>query len=326
LCIVLAACSSAESSARPTSDSGAPEIALDHAGDASDSSAPEIALDHAGDASDSGAPDTAIDHASDDPLAAFGAYNFTFENRPVAEQIDLLAGNGYRHLSFWWEPQGTIDLENFLADERVATRALPVLAVLFAIDASRAHDISRTRAAVAALAGRNIALWLLLRGQVDDSILVSVVREVADIARDSGVRVVLYPHQGDVMADAEDALRIQRAAERTNVGISLHLCHEFKAGNRDRLREVIDHVVGAVEIATINGTDTDIDTQRSDWEQTIKPLDAGDFDVENNYFLPLWRAGYRGPLVLHTYGITDPPEQHLRRSAERFRSMAARAN
>jgi sugar phosphate isomerase/epimerase len=244
----------------------------------------------------------------------------------VPDQIDLLAGNGFRHLSFWWEPQGTIALADFLADERVKNRTLPVLAVLFAVDAAQAHDTSRTRAAVEALAGREIVLWLLVRGLVDDSTVTRVVREVADIAATGGVRVVLYPHQGDVMAGAEDALRIQRAAARANVGVSLHLCHELKAGNRDRLSDVIDDVVSALDIATINGAETDIDARSTDWGQTIKPLDAGDFDVENRYFVPLWRAGYRGPLVLHTYGITDPPEEHLRRSAERFRGMAARAN
>jgi sugar phosphate isomerase/epimerase len=325
--IVLAACSSAETPARltPSHDGSAGAAGTTGTFGAAGSGG-DAASSGASAGGSGGAPDAAIDHEGGGQVAAVGTYNFTLENRPVPDQIALLAGNGYRHLSFWWEPQGTIALADFLADERVRNRTLPVLAVLFAVDASQTHDVSRTRAVVDALAGRGIVLWLLLRGQIDDSIVIRVVREVADIAVSSGVRVVLYPHQGDVMADAEDALRIQRAAERTNVGISLHLCHELKAGNRDRLSDVIDKVVSAVDIATINGADTDIDARSTDWSQTIKPLDAGDFDVENNYFVPLWRAGYRGPLVLHTYGITDPPEEHLRRSAERFRSMAARAN
>lgn len=254
---------------------------------------------------------------------ALGAYNFTIEDRSVSDQVGLLVANGYRHVSFRWPPQGKIPVEAFLSQPRVADGTLSVLAVLFTLPVDRPHDRQRTADAVARLAGTDVALWLLLPGNATDPVLIERVREVSDLARPHGVSVVLYPHVGHPMADAEDARRIRNAAGREGVSISLHLAHEFKAGNRDRLAEVIRAVVGGVSIATINGTDTRVSPVPDDWSRTILPLDEGDFDVRGRYLSVLRDAGYRGPIVLQTFGIDDPPAEHFRRSAEAWREMVS---
>lgn len=50
-----------------------------------------------------------------------------------------------------------------------------------------------------------------------------------------------------------------------------------------------------------------------------------DLDVQREYLLPLARAGYQGPLVLQTFGLTDPPEEHLRRSLAAWRRRSTEA-
>ena len=254
---------------------------------------------------------------------SLGAYNFTIEDRPVSDQVGLLVANGYRHVSFRWPPEGKIPLEAFLADPRVADGTLSVLAVLLTSAVNQPHDAQRTADAAARLAGTGISLWLLMPGSASEGTVVQRVREVADLAAPQGVPVVLYPHVGQVMADAEDARRIALAAGRGNVSISLHLAHELKAGNQHRLTEVIRTVVGGVTIATINGTDTEVSPAPNDWSRTILPLGDGDFDVEARYLDVLLAAGYGGPVALQTFGIAEPPESHYARSANVWRDWTS---
>jgi len=253
---------------------------------------------------------------------SLGALNFTIESRPVAAQIDLLLANGYQHISFWGSANGGRSVAEYFADERVANGELSIAGVLYDINVDQGDDPVVTAKLLGELEGKGAALWLLLEGQ-DQERLVDTVRTIADLAEARRVPVVLYPHQFTAMPDAESANQLRLTAERANVSLSLHLCHELKAGNRDRLAEVIHHVIGSVSLATVSGADTDFDTQSSDWTHTIMPLDRGDFDVQEQYVRPLLEAGYSGPIVLHTFGITDPPEDHYQRSAQRWREMVS---
>ncbi len=73
-------------------------------------------------------------------------------------------------------------------------------------------------------------------------------------------------------------------------------------------------------LASIHGAARETDTPG--WSTTIQPLDRGDLDVRNTYLLPLIRSGYTGPVLLHTFGIEGPPEEHFHRSAEAWRRMS----
>ena len=57
------------------------------------------------------------------------------------------------------------------------------------------------------------------------------------------------------------------------------------------------------------------------WDDAIQPLDQGTHDLLP-FLGALDAAGYDGPVVLHTFGITNSPG-HLRRSLEAYDKLLA---
>ena len=60
-----------------------------------------------------------------------------------------------------------------------------------------------------------------------DERAVRIVRDIADRARQAGVRVALYPHVGYWVQRVEDAMRIVKA-DRENLGLCFNLYHWLK--------------------------------------------------------------------------------------------------
>lgn len=246
----------------------------------------------------------------------FGAFHFTIEGRPPDLQIDLLMAAGYGGIMIQWP--GVEAYRRFADHPAVRTGAFAIVAVLTDLNTQVPVDADRIAGMARELAATRTALWTLVAGEKDRDKLVATVSTAADAAKPFGVDVVVYPHDQFAIEDVSESLPVVMAAARSNLKTSIHLCHEFKAGNRDRLAAVISQAAGWIALASINGTHRDADTSTG-WDRGILPLDEGDFDVRNGYLRPLVEAGYRGPILLHTFGITQPPEEHYVRSMRWWR-------
>ncbi len=253
-----------------------------------------------------------------------GSFNFTLEARPVAAQVQLMASTGYQGVAMLYDPDV---LREYRATPAVADGRLPVLMVLYGVIAEDGVDPATVRAAMQAiLAARALpCLHIPAFSTVGVDRLATIAGQVADIVRDVDPNAVLalYPHAGEPMADAEDALDVMIRSGRPNVRLSLHLCHELKAGHQNRLAEVIARVSRHMVLATINGADIEREANLFDYSRSIRPLAAGEFDVERLYLRPLLDAGYEGPFILHTFGLSEPPETHFPESWARWRRMIA---
>ena len=78
--------------------------------------------------------------------------------------------------------------------------------------------------------GRNVQFALLLNGATpsDPSVdprAVKILREMSDLARDSGSQLLLYPHVGSWVERIEDSVRVAEKVDRANVGVMFNLCH-----------------------------------------------------------------------------------------------------
>ncbi|MFW6164013.1 MAG: sugar phosphate isomerase/epimerase family protein [Planctomycetota bacterium] len=186
----------------------------------------------------------------------------------------------------------------------------------------------RLKEAVKLLEGRGTMLAVLVKGAKPSAVEadqrgVAVLREIADLAAQGGLRVAIYPHTNDWAETVEDALRVVRKADRENLGVMFNLCHWLKCGGETTeleplLRDAMPHLFAV----TINGADAGLG-RRGGWDRLIQPLGSGTFDV--HALLRILRTlGYTGPVGLQCYGLRGDARDHLARSMAAWKRLQER--
>ena len=179
------------------------------------------------------------------------------------------------------------------------------------------------------LKGRDVMLALLIGGlapsdTAGDARAVEIIREIADMARESNVRVALYPHTGDWLERVEDAVRVVRKVGRPNVGVMFNLCHWLKVDDEQNLKPLLASAMPYLFAVSIHGADraAEIRAGKGNW---IQPLDSGSFDV---YALlkTLRDLGYKGPIGLQCWGIGGDARDYLARSMAAWRELVERVD
>ncbi|MGO8746953.1 MAG: sugar phosphate isomerase/epimerase family protein [Thermoguttaceae bacterium] len=191
------------------------------------------------------------------------------------------------------------------------------------LDKTPAYD-PQFKKAVRELKGTGVLLWLTVLGGKygqEDEKAVGIVREIADLAATSGLRVALYPHTGFYVATTADALRLTKKVDRKNLGATLNLCHELMTDQGAKLDETIREVAPYLFVVSINGAD--VKQPGYSWDRLIQPLGRGDFDV-CGFLRNLKAAGYRGPIGLQCYAVPGDKLENLRQSIKTWRKYSAR--
>ena len=250
----------------------------------------------------------------------FGVFDFDLRGEDPAAQIHSLDGIGFDGIAV--PLQSAKDLAKLEAYQQ-AKPDLKLFAALYYIDHSKPGNFNRDhfRKVVEKLATMNAKVWLILSGPKGaDEKVVALVREAADIAAVAKVGISLYPHHKTAVETAEEALVIFKKADRPNLTISVHQCHELRRGNVDRLDEVMTAVGPYMDIVTICGSDRKTVYDSPDWNDAIKPLGEGDYDPRE-FLRALKRHNFKGPIILHTFGLKNRPADHYRKSYELFQKM-----
>lgn len=175
------------------------------------------------------------------------------------------------------------------------------------------------REAIEQLKGRDTVIWLTLRGSVrdNDAQAVTAVRQVADWARGSKLRVALYPHTGFHVARLADAVRVADKVNRDNVGVTFNLCHYLKTDGDQGIDGALRKALPRLFLVSINGADRG-DTRKMGWNRLIQTLDRGSFDVKS-VLTTLRRLGYAGPVGLQCYAVRGDPHRNLTGSMRAWR-------
>ena len=114
--------------------------------------------------------------------------------------------------------------------------------------------------AITQLANRKAIVWLYLGGKrpatpgKTDAPVVAQLRSLAEHAAKSQVRLALYPHAGAYADRIQDCVRLAKAVDRKNLGVTFNLCHFLKVDGKNleqRLEEALPHLF----VVTINGAD-----------------------------------------------------------------------
>jgi len=171
--------------------------------------------------------------------------------------------------------------------------------------------------------GRDVQFALLVEGlkpsdPAGDPRAVEILRQMSDLARDSGAQLLLYPHLNSWVERIEDAVRVADKVDRPNVGVMFNLCHWLRVDKQRDYQRLLRMALPRLWAVSINGADS-FDDQPG-WDRYIQPLDRGDFDLAG-FLHTLRELGYTGPIGLQCYGIGGDTREHLARSMTAWRRM-----
>ena len=250
------------------------------------------------------------------PFFAFDNGTGRDQKLPLEEQADLVKRTGYAGLGF----TGALHVPEML--QALESRGLKMFSIYVAIrvDAeSPAYDPALPEA-IRQLKGHGAVIWLTVQGASPDaeSRAVRNLREVADMAAASDLRVVLYPHMGFYIDRIEAALRLRKLAGRTNVGVTFNLTHFLAVKDEPNLDQRLREALPYLEMVSINGAE-----HEGGWDRLILPLDRGAFDVFA-LLKKLAALGYKGPIGLQCYQVPGDTEENLKRSMHAWRGFLAR--
>jgi sugar phosphate isomerase/epimerase len=173
--------------------------------------------------------------------------------------------------------------------------------------------------------GRNMQFALLVNGMKpsDPSVdphAVKILREMSDLAQDSGAQLLLYPHLGSWIERIEDSIRVADKVDRPNVGVMFNLCHWLRVDKQRDYKPLLKQAMPRLWAISINGADQF--DEKPGWDHYIQSLDRGSFDV-GGLLKTLKELGYKGPIGLQCYGIGGDAREHLARSMAAWQKLSA---
>jgi len=176
--------------------------------------------------------------------------------------------------------------------------------------------------AIKELKGRDTILELFVQGNKKsntDEQAVAFVREIADQAKESGLRIVLYPHAGFYVDTLGDAVRVARKCERENVGVMFNLCHYLKVEPKTDLKAALTEAKPLLWQVSTSGAEKG----GNSWGQLIQTLDRGSYD-QKALFQMLREHGFQGNVGFQCYAIRGDSRENLKRSIEAWNQIHAK--
>ena len=153
----------------------------------------------------------------------------------------------------------------------------------------------------------------------NDAIAVPILQEIADMAKEYGVKVMIYPHVNFWVDNVEDAMRVAGKVNRRNLGITFNLCHLLANQGTKADSSFIPMVEKAMPYLfaiSINGADEpteEIMKSSNLWHYLIQPLGQGNYNTYQ-YLNTFIERGFKGPVGLQCYNIKEDKPVHLKNS------------
>jgi sugar phosphate isomerase/epimerase len=243
------------------------------------------------------------------------------KKRNLAEQAAMLKELGYDGVGHIWLDK---------VDERIKTLdavGLKLYQITMTVSLATnkpPYDVKNFKDALALVKGRNVQFLLIVNGaKPSDAALddraVAIVREMSDLARESGSQLLLYPHTRDWIERIEDAVRVAEKVDRPNVGAMFNLCHFLRVCEDRDYKTRLQKAMPRLWAVSINGAD-ERDEKPTGWAKYIQPLDSGTFDMAA-FLKTLKELGYKGPIGLQCFGIGGDARDHLARSIAAWRKL-----
>jgi len=240
------------------------------------------------------------------------------KKRGFEAQAEMLKGLGYDGVGhIWLDKVG----ERLKSLDGVGLRLFQIT-MKVDLGANPPYD-ARFKDVLALVKGRKVQFCLLVSGAKPsdpsaDPRGVEILREMSNLARDSGSQLLLYPHVSDWIERIEDSIRVAEKVNRSNVGVMFNVCHWLRVDKSRDYQRLLKQTMPRLWAVSINGAD-EFDEQPG-WKRYIQPLGKGSFDIPA-FLRTLRELGYTGPVGLQCYGITGDAREHLAQSMEAWRKM-----
>jgi hypothetical protein len=251
------------------------------------------------------------------------AFDFGLTDRPAPERTKLLANLGYKGLCFSVDNKSLDKLNEYLTTDELKSGRLTIPVIYYTYDFknSQENGTNPNWKQVMNALPKGTDFWLIVnKASATPEKVRDMLSVVTTEAARLGKNVVIYPHDNEIhfIESIEDALPYLKELKISNLYVTFHLCHEFRDGNKDRLREVFEAAQPYIKYVSISGALAEPKPNPANnayWGDGILPLDQSELDLYK-YVQVLKEFKYNGPVFLHTYGITRKPEDHLSRSKD----------
>jgi sugar phosphate isomerase/epimerase len=241
------------------------------------------------------------------------------KKRTIKEQADMLKELGYDGVGHIWLDKVAERLQTL---DDAGLKLYQITMIVEVGPGKQAYD-PRFNDVLNLVKGRHVQFDLLLNGMPpsDPSVdphAVEILRQLSDLARESGCQLLLYPHQNSWVERIEDACRVADKVDRPNVGVMFNLCHWLRVDTQRDYKPLLKQAMPRLWAISLNGADN-LDPKPG-WEHYIQPLDIGSFDVAT-LLKTLKELGYKGPIGLQCYGIGGDTREHLARSMTAWKTL-----
>ena len=274
----------------------------------------------------------------------FFGFVFAEKNYPEKKQVKLLKELGYSGIGIGYSDDKTISdfqvyqmsesdspilngsgfnrLQEVIKEADRNNSKLSAVFFLIGIDPDKQKYDPKLKEAIKLLKGRDTIIWLLvcqnqkykISSPDGDRRAVEIIREIADLAHESGLKVALYPHVSYWMERVEDAVRIAKKVNRRNVGVTFGLFHWLLLNDEETMEPILKSARPYLFVVNIHG---------SSKEGSIETLGRGSFDTYK-LLKALQKIDYIGPIGFLTWGIRGDIRANLQQSMMAWRELSNR--
>lgn len=261
---------------------------------------------------------------------ALYVYSFGgIDEMEVGDAVQLLGDLGYAGIAAEARERESLDrLSEFHEWSKRKGDDFEVVAAFMAHRFSRyGFSDDAHKAAIDRLAGKDGALWVWVRddlqdGSVTDAKVEAFIRGIVEYAVSKEVKVVLYPHYNTFFATVEDALPLVEKIDHPSFGVAINLCHELMSDRGDVLEQTFQMAKHRIAAIIISGSQRALDrtSVRTMNASTIKSLDKSDYDLRP--FLRLVKqSGFDGPIGFINFKLPSKPEDYLERTMKKWTAL-----
>ncbi|TWO33242.1 hypothetical protein E1J38_004920 [Seonamhaeicola sediminis] len=252
------------------------------------------------------------------------AFDFKMDSLTIPRRAELFDKLGYSGTTFIVKNDEQIKkLQDYLDTEVFSSGKLSIPVIYFPFNFSNDFEKeNKSWRKVLSLLPEGTDLWvIILKKDATEEKTLKLLKDMTSEAQKLNKNIVIYPHDNCFIESAEEAIPYIEELNAPNLYLTLHLCHELRAGNGNRLLDVAIKSAPYLKFASISGSNiTMFGNDEGNWSDAIKPLDKGDYDV-SKFVSALQKIKFKGKTILHTFGIEEVPQDHLSRSINKWNTL-----